>query len=111
MPLILRILDFIISCGFGQDIIEDLFVYSAGTTEGILATGMIEIDSELCKDCKLCISVCPHKLIESSDRMNQKGYYPAVFVEQHLKKEGRKCTGCSLCAIMCPEIAIEVYRA
>jgi len=76
-----------------------------------LATGMIEIDSELCKDCKLCISVCPHKLIESSDRMNQKGYYPAVFIEKHSKKEGRKCTGCSLCAIMCPEIAIEVYRA
>jgi len=76
----------------------------------LLATGMIEIDLDLCKDCKLCISVCPHRLIESSDRMNQKGYYPAVFVEKHLKKEGRKCTGCSLCAITCPEIAIEVYR-
>jgi 2-oxoglutarate ferredoxin oxidoreductase subunit delta len=77
----------------------------------ILATGMIEIDSDLCKDCKLCISVCPHRLIESSDRMNQKGYYPAIFVEKHLKKEGKKCTGCGLCAIICPEIAIEVYRA
>jgi 2-oxoglutarate ferredoxin oxidoreductase subunit delta len=77
----------------------------------ILPTGMIEIDSDLCKDCKLCISVCPHRLIESSDRMNQKGYYPAIFIEKHFKKEGRKCTGCSLCAIVCPEIAIEVYRA
>jgi 2-oxoglutarate ferredoxin oxidoreductase subunit delta len=76
-----------------------------------LAAGFIEIDSELCKDCKLCISVCPHQLIESSDRMNQRGYYPAHFVEKHLKKEGRKCTGCGLCAISCPEIAIEVYRA
>jgi 2-oxoglutarate ferredoxin oxidoreductase subunit delta len=76
-----------------------------------LATGMIEIDSELCKECRLCISVCPHRLIESSDRMNQKGYYPALFVEKNLKKEGRKCTGCGLCAISCPEIAIEVYRA
>ncbi len=76
-----------------------------------MASGMIEIDTELCKDCKLCISVCPHRLIESSDRMNQKGYYPASFVEKHLKKEGRKCTGCGLCAISCPEIAIEVYRA
>ena len=84
---------------------------SGNITEETLAAGMIENDSELCNDCKLCISVCPHKLIESSDRMNQKGYYPAVFVEKHPKKEPRKCTGCSLCAIMCPEIAIEVYRA
>lgn len=76
-----------------------------------LGSGMIEIDSELCKDCKLCVSVCPHRLIGSSDRMNQKGYYPASFLEKHLKKEGKKCTGCGLCAISCPEIAIEVYRA
>ncbi|OGP65370.1 MAG: hypothetical protein A2169_07160, partial [Deltaproteobacteria bacterium RBG_13_47_9] len=65
----------------------------------ILATGFIEIDQELCKDCKFCITVCPQRLIESSDRMNQKGYYPARFVEKPAKKEGRKCTGCSLCAI------------
>ncbi len=76
-----------------------------------MPAGFIEIDFELCKDCKLCISVCPHQLIESSDRLNQKGYYPAFFSEKHLKKEDKKCTGCGLCAISCPEIAIEVYRA
>jgi len=76
-----------------------------------LAQGMIEIDQELCKDCKLCVSVCPKKLIETSDRLNQKGYYPAFYIEKALKKEHRKCTGCGLCAIVCPEIAIEVYRA
>ena len=75
-----------------------------------MANGYIEIDFELCKDCKLCVSVCPQQLIETSDRMNQKGYYPASFAEKHHKKEMRKCTGCSLCAISCPEIAIEVYR-
>ena len=76
-----------------------------------MATGFIEIDLELCKDCKFCMSVCPHSLIETSDRMNQKGYYPAHYIEKHHKKEARKCTGCTLCAIACPEIAIEVYRA
>jgi 2-oxoglutarate ferredoxin oxidoreductase subunit delta len=76
-----------------------------------LATGFIEIDLELCKDCKFCVSVCPHHLIETTDRMNQKGYYPAYYIEMNSKKEMRKCTGCGLCAIVCPEIAIEVYRA
>jgi 2-oxoglutarate ferredoxin oxidoreductase subunit delta len=76
----------------------------------VLATGFIEIDLELCKDCKLCMSVCHHQLIESSDRLNQKGYYSAFFSEKQIKKEERKCTGCGLCAISCPEIAIEVYR-
>jgi 2-oxoglutarate ferredoxin oxidoreductase subunit delta len=73
--------------------------------------GYIEIDPELCKNCKLCISTCPQGLIGSSDRMNQKGYYPVYFTEKSQKKEDRKCTGCALCAISCPEIAIEVYRA
>jgi 2-oxoglutarate ferredoxin oxidoreductase subunit delta len=104
--LILKILNFIINYLVGQAI-----PFWEKFWRRILATGMIEIDSELCKDCKLCISVCPHRLIESSDRMNQKGYYPAIFAEKHLKKEGRRCTGCGLCAITCPEIAIEVYRA
>lgn len=75
-----------------------------------MAQGMIEIDLELCKDCRLCISVCPQRLIDSSDRLNQKGYRFAQFVDRSGKKEGKKCTGCALCAIVCPEIAIEVYR-
>jgi len=75
-----------------------------------LPSGMIEIDLELCKDCELCISVCPHKLIELSDRLNQKGYRFAQFIEKNVKKEVKKCSGCALCAIVCPEIAIEVYR-
>jgi 2-oxoglutarate ferredoxin oxidoreductase subunit delta len=76
-----------------------------------MATGFIEIDVESCKDCKLCVSVCPHRLIDSSDHMNKKGYYAVCFTEKELPGEKRKCTGCGLCAISCPEIAIEVYRA
>jgi len=71
--------------------------------------GLIEIDPELCKDCRLCISVCPQGLIDTSDQMNQKGYCAARFIEKEQKGE-KKCTGCALCAIFCPEMAIEVYR-
>ncbi len=75
-----------------------------------MASGFIEIDAELCKECKLCISVCPHHLIISTERLNQIGYYPVRFAEKEMNEEDRKCTGCSLCAISCPEIAIEVCR-
>ncbi len=75
-----------------------------------MATGYIEIDFELCKDCRLCMSVCPHQLIEPTDRMNEKGYRAVQFTGTQSKKDGRKCTGCGLCALSCPEIAIEVFR-
>ena len=75
-----------------------------------MVTGHIEIDPELCKDCRLCISVCPHQLIEPTERTNQKGYCPVQFTGKTATKDDKKCTGCGLCAISCPEIAIEVYR-
>ena len=72
--------------------------------------GYIEIDQEFCKGCKLCIEFCPKGIISLSDSLNQKGYHPAYFIEENVKKEKRQCTGCSICAIVCPEVAIEVYR-
>ena len=72
--------------------------------------GKITIDRELCKGCYLCVSVCPNHLIAVSEKLNQKGYYPAEYIETDSKENDRKCTGCTLCAITCPDIAIEVYR-
>lgn len=72
--------------------------------------GMITIDSELCKGCYWCISVCPEQLIVISDKLNQKGYHPVEFTEADAKEEDRRCTGCAQCATVCPDIAIEVYR-
>jgi 2-oxoglutarate ferredoxin oxidoreductase subunit delta len=73
--------------------------------------GRITIDKELCKGCGLCITVCPKKQIEISDRLNKKGYYPASFKEADVQDPKKvKCTGCTLCAVICPDIAIEVYR-
>jgi 2-oxoglutarate ferredoxin oxidoreductase subunit delta len=72
--------------------------------------GKITIDRDLCKGCYLCISVCPNHLIAISDKLNQKGYYPAEYIETDGKEKDRKCTGCAICAMTCPDIAIEVYR-
>jgi 2-oxoglutarate ferredoxin oxidoreductase subunit delta len=98
----------------GQDLYlanQELLLNPVRIPEKSLKTGYIEIDKESCKDCRLCVYVCPHHLIVPSLRMNQKGYCPVDFSETQLRKEERKCTGCSLCAISCPEVAIEVYRA
>lgn len=62
------------------------------------------VDKELCKECRLCIAVCPKKILEIGADTNSKGYYPATQTDESL------CTGCKLCAIMCPDAAISVYR-
>ena len=72
--------------------------------------GLIKLDAELCKGCYLCQSVCPLNLISISDRLNQKGYHPAIYIEEGIGIKEHKCKGCALCAIVCPDIAIEVYR-
>jgi len=72
--------------------------------------GRIEINSELCKGCGLCITVCRKNQIEISSQLNKKGYYPARYKEEDVEDGSRECTGCALCALTCPDIAIEVYR-
>ncbi len=68
------------------------------------------IDTEWCKGCYLCISVCPNQLIRVSENLNQKGYYPAEFIEADGAGPDPRCTGCAMCATVCPDVAIEVYR-
>jgi 2-oxoglutarate ferredoxin oxidoreductase subunit delta len=65
--------------------------------------GKIVIDTERCKGCGLCITVCPKNSIVISQESNQGGYFPA-----EAKNAG--CTACAQCAVICPEAAIEVYR-
>jgi len=65
--------------------------------------GRIKIDSERCKGCGLCVTVCPKHGIVISKKSNKKGYFPA-------KKDNGECSGCAVCAIICPDAAIEVCR-
>jgi 2-oxoglutarate ferredoxin oxidoreductase subunit delta len=63
-------------------------------------TGTVEISSDLCKGCEICISFCPTKVFEYSDKLNRKGYYVPLIAKEEA------CVGCRLCELLCPELAI-----
>ena len=60
------------------------------------------IDKEKCKGCRLCIEVCPGKVLAIGEAVNRKG-------ERYVVVKNRdKCTLCGLCALVCPDCAIEI---
>jgi len=63
------------------------------------------IDLERCKECGLCTSVCPKKIIAFSEAINSSGYHPVKITEQD------QCIGCAFCVAMCPDVAIEIKGA
>lgn len=65
----------------------------------------VTFDTDLCKGCGLCVSVCPKKILEiSKTGINKKGHYPAQMTDPE------QCIGCASCAIMCPDCVITVER-
>ena len=65
--------------------------------------GVIELDTQKCTGCSVCIANCPTNSIKLSDRVNNKGYHYAEMT-------GEDCIGCSGCALVCPDSVITVYR-
>ena len=62
---------------------------------------------ERCKGCKLCVDVCPKKIVTiREDKLNQGGFHPAGVLEENIDK----CIGCAFCATMCPDCVITVER-
>lgn len=59
-----------------------------------------------CKGCGNCIVVCPKKIISFSDKLNVKGYHPAIIAEEKMKD----CIACASCAKMCPDVVIKVEK-
>lgn len=65
--------------------------------------GEIVVNTERCKGCELCVSVCKEKTIKMSGSLNSKGYHFATSINDD-------CNGCTNCALVCPDGAITVYR-
>ena len=60
------------------------------------------IDSERCKGCGLCVAVCPKQVLEISETVNSRGYFPAY------QARPEDCVKCGLCCTMCPDVAITI---
>jgi len=58
--------------------------------------GRLELNSDECKGCSLCIGACPPKALKLTDKLNRYGYRPVMY-------EGHGCTGCGICFLVCPE--------
>jgi len=67
--------------------------------------GTVIIDENRCKGCWYCIEYCPTKVLEVSEKLNEKGYHPPKLVEEPPNKV---CIACHLCEIFCPDFAIVV---
>lgn len=71
-----------------------------------MVKGTVVIETDRCKGCELCTTVCPQDILHMSRaRFNARGYRPVLLVDP----EG-KCTGCALCALLCPDVVLTVYR-
>lgn len=68
--------------------------------------GKVHIIEDRCKGCGLCIDFCPMKVLQASDKVNNKGYRLPELVEE--PEKGKVCVACGFCQIVCPEYSIWV---
>ncbi|UCE11291.1 MAG: 4Fe-4S binding protein [Candidatus Thorarchaeota archaeon] len=64
----------------------------------------INVDPRLCKGCHICISVCPHGVLEKAEVVDERGFFLPVVVDLEA------CRVCGLCEIHCPDFAISVQE-
>jgi NAD-dependent dihydropyrimidine dehydrogenase PreA subunit len=73
-----------------------------------ISRGEIRIIEERCKQCRLCVELCPKGVLFESEKVNEKGYHiPEVREEP---EKGKICVACGFCEIACPEYAIWVEK-
>ena len=62
----------------------------------------IAINREWCKGCYICVSVCPHRVLEVDQEAFDHGFHPVVAARPE------DCTVCRQCELLCPDLAISV---
>ena len=64
----------------------------------------LAIASDRCKGCELCITACPHHVLELDQSIvNALGYHPVRLIDP------AGCTSCVLCARVCPDAVFTVF--
>jgi len=64
----------------------------------------LDIASERCKGCELCITACPHHVLALDERVvNRLGYHPVQLTD------AAGCTSCVICARVCPDAVFTIY--
>lgn len=61
-------------------------------------------NSDRCKGCELCVSVCPKHILALGKEPNAKGYRPVSCIDE------ASCIGCTSCAKICPDSIIAIKK-
>ena len=64
----------------------------------------IEIRREWCKNCYICVEVCPRDVLGVDRAVFEGGAHPVV------AERPDDCTVCRLCELLCPDLAIVVEK-
>ena len=62
----------------------------------------VEVNNLWCKGCYICIDVCPQRVFEKADKLNERGFFPVAAARP------ASCTRCLECEMLCPDLAITV---
>lgn len=64
----------------------------------------LAIAEDRCKGCELCVTACPHGVLELDVAVvNPLGYHPVRLTD------AAGCTSCAICARVCPDAVFTVY--
>ena len=59
--------------------------------------GLVFVDADACKGCRLCVVACPTESLRIGTDLNRLGYYAVEFLPE------TGCTACGVCFYACPE--------